>query len=57
MACCGPTIKRVDEKILFNNLRNNEEEISLTLNKNQKNEIHMNFTPEQGKWNSNYNYD
>ena len=53
MACCGPTIKRVDEKILFNNLRNNEEEISLTLNKNQKNEIHMNFTPEQGKWNSN----
>ena len=48
MACCGPSIKRVDEKILFNNLRNNEEEISLKLSK-----IRMNFNPENGNWRSN----
>ena len=27
MACCGPSIKRRDEKTLFEELKNNEEEI------------------------------
>ena len=49
MACCGPSIKRRDEKVLFEELRNNKEEISLDLNK-----IHMNFLPDRGLWKSNY---
>ena len=48
MACCGPSIKRRDEKTLFDELRNNEEEISLNLNK-----IHMKFLPDKGNWKSN----
>ncbi len=51
MACCGPSIKKVDEKTLFQELRNNEEEISLRLN-----DIRMNFKPEQGNWKSNKYY-
>jgi hypothetical protein len=48
MACCGPSIKRRDEKSLFEELRNNEEEISLKLNS-----INMNFLPDKGFWKSN----
>ncbi len=48
MACCGPSIKRKDEKTLFDQLRNNEEELSLNLNR-----IKMKFNPEKGTWTSN----
>ena len=51
MACCGPNIKRRDESTLFNELRNNEEEISLNLNK-----IQMNFLNDKGEWKSNKYY-
>ena len=48
MACCGPSIKRRDEKSLFEELRKEQDEISLQLNK-----IKMNFLPDQGIWKSN----
>ena len=48
MACCGPSIKRRDEKTLFDDLRANEEEILLSLNK-----INMQFLPDKGDWKSN----
>ena len=51
MTCCGSSIKRRDEKTLFEELKNNEEEISLKLNR-----IDMKFIPKDGNWKSNLNY-
>jgi len=48
MAFCGPSIKRRDEKTWFEELRNNEEEISLKLNS-----FNMNFLPDKGPRKSN----
>ena len=48
MGSCGHSIKRRDEKTLFEELRSNEEEFSLNLNK-----IHMIFLPDKGIWKSN----
>ena len=48
MACCGPSIKRRDEKQLFDELKNIEESISLNLNK-----IKMEFLNDRGEWKSN----
>ena len=47
MACCGPSIKRKDEKTLFDQLRGEREELSLNLNK-----IKMKFNAENGDWKS-----
>ena len=47
MACCGPSIKRRNEKDLFEELKNNEEEITLKLNR-----IDMKFIPKEGNWKS-----
>ncbi len=49
MACCGPSIKRVDEKTLFEQLQEEGDKISLNLNK-----IEMIFQPNQGEWKCNY---
>ena len=48
MACCGPSIQRIDEKTLFEKLRKNEETISLKLGKSN-----MNFLPIIASWKSN----
>lgn len=48
MACCGPSIKRRNEKELFEELKNFDDEIPLKLNR-----IEMNFKPKEGNWRSN----
>ena len=48
MACCGPSIKRVDENALFEELQNDGEKISLNLN-----HIKMEFEPNKGEWKCN----
>ena len=48
MACCGPSIKRVDEKELFEQLQNEGENIELELN-----HIKMEFQPNKGEWKCN----
>ena len=48
MACCGPSIKRVDENALFEELQNEGENISLKLNR-----IELEFEPKKGEWKCN----
>ena len=48
MACCGPSIKRVDETQLFSELEKEGDPISLKLNR-----IEMDFDPTRGVWKCN----
>ena len=48
MACCGTSIKRVNENELFEELEKEGEQISLNLNN-----IKMEFDPNKGEWKCN----
>jgi hypothetical protein len=48
MACCGPSIPKIEKEELIKKLRQQAEEIPLDLNR-----IHMIFEPKKQRWNSN----
>ena len=48
MACCGPSIPRMEKEVLLRDLRNDDEDISLVLNK-----VNMTFDSKTQIWKSN----